>query len=118
MTVRTATPRKFISRSAEKALSFFKVLGGSKNFEWGLNYQKVFEEVNEYLTKAPLLMRPNLKETLHLYLAVDDRPLGVILVKEHEKNQYSMLYVSHMLKDAETRYPNAEKFAYRLVMAT
>ena len=39
-------------------------------------------------------------------------------MKEHEKNQHPVFYVSHMLRDAETRYPNAEKFAYGLVMAS
>ncbi|XP_074326974.1 putative mitochondrial protein AtMg00860 [Apium graveolens] len=56
--------RRFISRSAEKALPFFAVLKGSKNFEWGPECQKAFEEVKEYLIKAPLLMRPDPKETL------------------------------------------------------
>ena len=79
---------------------------------------KAFEEIKEYLIKAPLLMRPDPKETLQLYLAVSDQILGAVLVKEHEKNQHSVFYVSHMLKDAETLYPNAENFVYGLVMAS
>ncbi|XP_017228331.1 uncharacterized protein LOC108203718 [Daucus carota subsp. sativus] len=115
---RLAALRRFISRSAEKALPFFEVLKGAKNFEWGPNCVRAFEDIKEYMMKAPLLMRPNPKETLQLYLAVSDRTLGAVLVKEHEKNQHLVFYVSHMLKDAETRYSNAEKFAYRLVMAS
>ena len=63
-------------------------------------------------------MRPEPKETLQLYLAVSDRTLGAVLVKEHQGNQHPVFYISHMLKDAETRYPNAEKFAYGLVIAS
>ncbi|XP_074336247.1 uncharacterized protein LOC141673401 [Apium graveolens] len=63
-------------------------------------------------------MRPDPKETLQLYLAVSDRTLGAVLVKNYEGNQHLVFYVSHVLKDAETRYPNAEKFAYGLVMAS
>ncbi|XP_063949875.1 uncharacterized protein LOC135152721 [Daucus carota subsp. sativus] len=118
LTGRLAALRRFISRSAEKALPFFEVLKGAKNFEWGPNCIKAFEEIKEYLVKAPLLLRPDPKETLQLYLAVSDRTLGAVLVKEHEKNQHPVFYVSHMLRDAETRYPNAEKFAYGLVMAS
>ncbi|XP_074374091.1 uncharacterized protein LOC141714471 [Apium graveolens] len=118
LTGRLAALRRFISRSVEKALPFFAVLKGSKNFEWGPECQKAFEEVKEYLTKAPLLMRPDSKETLQLYLAVSDRTLGAVLVKNYEGNQHPVFYVSHVLKDAETRYPNAEKFAYGLVMAS
>ncbi|XP_074374075.1 uncharacterized protein LOC141714455 [Apium graveolens] len=63
-------------------------------------------------------MRPDPKETLQLYLAVSDRTLGAVLVKNYEGNQHPVFYVSHVLKDAETRYPNAEKFAYGLVMTS
>ncbi|XP_074374202.1 uncharacterized protein LOC141714587 [Apium graveolens] len=63
-------------------------------------------------------MRPDPKETLQLYLAVSDRTLGAVLVKNYEGNQHPVFYVSHVLKDVETRYPNAEKFAYGLVMAS
>ncbi|XP_063941458.1 uncharacterized protein LOC135149627 [Daucus carota subsp. sativus] len=114
LTGRLAALRRFISRSAEKALPFFEVLKGAKNFEWGPNCIKAFEEIKEYLVKAPLLLRPDPKETLQLYLAVSDRTLGAVLVKEHERNQHPVFYVSHMLRDTETRYPNAEKFAYGL----
>ncbi|XP_074378505.1 putative mitochondrial protein AtMg00860 [Apium graveolens] len=79
LTGRLAALRRFISRSAEKALPFFVVLKGSKNFEWGPECQRAFEEVKKYLTKAPLLMRPDLKETLQLYMAVSDRTLGQFL---------------------------------------
>ncbi|XP_074337067.1 putative mitochondrial protein AtMg00860 [Apium graveolens] len=70
LTGRMAALRRFISKSAKKALPFFVVLKGLKNFEWGPKCQKEFKEVKEYLTKAPLLMRPDLKETLQLYLTV------------------------------------------------
>ncbi|XP_074376801.1 uncharacterized protein LOC141718316 [Apium graveolens] len=63
-------------------------------------------------------MRHDLKETLQLYLAVSDRTLGAVLVKNHEGNQHPNFYISRVLKDAERRYPNAEKFAYGLVMAS
>ncbi|XP_074342707.1 uncharacterized protein LOC141680355 [Apium graveolens] len=50
-------------------------------------------------------MSPDPKETLQLYLAVSDRTLGAVLVKNHEGNQYPVFYVSLVLKDAETSQP-------------
>lgn len=111
-----AALRRFIARSSEKALPFFEVLRGAKNFTWNQECQKAFEEGKEYLSRAPLLMRPDPKETLQVYLAVSNCTLRVVLINEHEKNQHTVFYVSHMLKDAKTRYSNAEKFAYSLVM--
>lgn len=95
------------------------MLKESKNFVWGLECWKAFDEVKEYLTKAPLLIKLDPKIFLQLYLAVSDIILGVVLVKEHKGNQHHVFfYISNMLKDAEMRYPNAEKFAYGLFMAT
>jgi hypothetical protein len=37
---------RFISRLAEKSLPFFKVLKGSKNFHWGPEQDKAFEDLN------------------------------------------------------------------------
>lgn len=63
LTGRLAALRRFISRSVEKSLPFVEVLKGAKNFEWGPDCVKAFEEVKEYPMKAPLLMSPDLKET-------------------------------------------------------
>ncbi|XP_074342569.1 uncharacterized protein LOC141680170 [Apium graveolens] len=39
-------------------------------------------------------------------------------MKNYEGNQHPVFYVSHVLKDADMRYPNAENLAYGLVMAS
>lgn len=58
------------------------------------------------------------EKTLQLYLAVSDRTLGAMLVKEHEMNPHPVFYVSCMLDDAGTRCLNTEKYTYGLVIAT
>lgn len=104
-----ASLKRFSSGSTEKGLPLFKVLQRAKEFSWNEDCDKFFEEVKDYLAWAPLLMRPNPKETLQLYLVDSDHMLGAVLVKIHEGNLHQVFYFSHMLKDAETRYLNAEK---------
>jgi hypothetical protein len=48
LTGRLASLNRFISRSAEKSLPFFKVLKGSKNFHWGPEQDKAFEDLKQY----------------------------------------------------------------------
>ncbi|KAL0439901.1 UNVERIFIED_CONTAM: Pro-Pol polyprotein [Sesamum latifolium] len=47
---------RFISKSAEKSLPFFKTLRKAKTFEWGTPCQLAFEELKAYLARLPLLV--------------------------------------------------------------
>lgn len=44
--------------------------------------------------------------------------VGAALIREQEGEQRPVYYVSQVLKDVETRYPNLEKFAFALVTAS
>ncbi|KAL0416119.1 UNVERIFIED_CONTAM: hypothetical protein Slati_3443800 [Sesamum latifolium] len=58
LTGRITTLSRFISKSVEKSLPFFKVLRKVKNFEWGTSCRQAFEELKNYLAKLPLLVKP------------------------------------------------------------
>ena len=49
LTCHLASLNRFISRSAEKSLPFFKVLKGSENFHWGPEQDKAFDDLKKYL---------------------------------------------------------------------
>ena len=55
---------------------------------------------------------------MYLYLAVSLDVISVALVREAEKVQWFVYYVTKRLLDAETRYGELEKLAYALVMAS
>ncbi|KAL0320127.1 UNVERIFIED_CONTAM: Retrovirus-related Pol polyprotein from transposon.6 [Sesamum radiatum] len=55
---------RFISKSAEKSLQFFKTLRKAKTFEWGTPCQLAFKELKAYLARLPLLVKPSPGETL------------------------------------------------------
>lgn len=52
---------------------------------------------------------------LYLYLAVSESAVGFVLVKEENKIQKPIYYVSKLLWDAETRYARIEKMVLALI---
>ena len=58
------------------------------------------------------------REVLYLYLALSLDSICIALVREEEKIQWPIYYVSKRLLDAETRYVELEKLAYTPVMAS
>ncbi|PNX58328.1 hypothetical protein L195_g059137, partial [Trifolium pratense] len=52
--------RRFISNLSGKAQPFSPLLKLKKDdvFEWGMEQQKVFDEIKTYLSKPPTLMPP------------------------------------------------------------
>ena len=110
---RVTALNRFISKATDKCLPFFKVL--KKAFEWTDECQRVFEDLQAYLTMAPLLSLSVEGEELYLYLAVTPHTVSSALIREEDKVQKPMYYTSKALKGAEGRYPQMEKLAFALI---
>ncbi|GKV20136.1 hypothetical protein SLEP1_g30298 [Rubroshorea leprosula] len=118
LTGRVAALHKFIARSAERCLPFFKALREPKHFQWTNECQQVFDELKQYLASAPLLSKPVEGESLHLYMGVTREAVSSVLLREENKNQKPICYMSKVLQGAEQNYPLAEKAAFALVYTT
>ncbi|KAL0313242.1 UNVERIFIED_CONTAM: Retrovirus-related Pol polyprotein from transposon opus [Sesamum radiatum] len=116
LTRRIAALSRFISKSAEKSLPFFKMLRKAKTFEWCTPCQLAFEELKAYLARLPLLVKPSPGETLYLYLSVAPQAVSSVLIREEEGKQLPIYYVSKVLNRAEGRYTPIEKMALALVV--
>lgn len=66
----------------------------------------------EVFIKPPLLTKALLGEELYLYIAASSKEVVAVLIKEEDGMQKPIYYVSHALKDTNTRYPDVEKFVY------
>ncbi|KAK1441334.1 hypothetical protein QVD17_07181 [Tagetes erecta] len=117
LTGRIAALNRFISRSSDKCKHFYDILRKNQKFEWAEKHEQALQELKDYLSSAPLLMKPEDNEPLFLYLAVSGNAVSVVLVKDHEGHQHPVYYVSKTLLDAETRYSHLEKLILALVMA-
>src|SRR5512140_699705 len=62
-----AAPSRFVSRTGEWGMPFFKLLKKTDNFQWGPEAQKAFEDLKKLLTTPPVLASPHPQEPLLLY---------------------------------------------------
>ena len=67
------------------------------------------------MATPPLLAKPSQGEVLYLYLAVSDKALSAVLVKQEDKVQKPIYYVSKVLHGAELNYSIIEKFALAMI---
>ncbi|KAL2237799.1 UNVERIFIED_CONTAM: Ribonuclease HI [Sesamum indicum] len=116
LTGKIASLSRFISRSADRSLPFFKILRKAKNFTWTVECDQALQALKEYLTQPPLLANPKEGEILFLYLAVSENAVSSVLVMEEGNNQNPVYYVSKMLQGAESRYSEMERLALALVV--
>jgi hypothetical protein len=79
---RLASLNRFISRSAERNLPFFKVLKSAEVFQWGSNMQKAFEELKQYLIQLTTITPPSSGTPLLLYVAASHAAVSAELVQE------------------------------------
>ena len=71
---------RFISKSAERALPFFKILKKTGPVEWTPEAEAALQNLKKYLSSAPVLVAPKRQELLLLYLAATNQVLSATLV--------------------------------------
>jgi hypothetical protein len=87
LTGRMASLNRFISRSAERNLPFFEVLKSAEVFQWGLDQQKAFEELKQYLIELTTLTPPSSGAPFLLYVAISQAAVSAALVQEKQDGQ-------------------------------
>jgi hypothetical protein len=75
---------RFLARSGEKALPFFKLMKRTGKFEWTPEADKAFTELKRYLTSPPIMVAPTFREPLLLYIAATPRTARAVLVAERD----------------------------------
>ncbi|GKV20462.1 hypothetical protein SLEP1_g30585 [Rubroshorea leprosula] len=123
LTRRVVALRRFISKSADKCLPFFKIMrsaaqkdeSSKQKFEWNQECQAAFDELKSYLSSPPLLTKAMDGEILYLYLGISDEAISSVLVREEGKHQQPIYYINSVLHRAELRYLTIEKTALGVV---
>ncbi|SPT20406.1 unnamed protein product [Triticum aestivum] len=75
---------RFISRSAERALPFFKILKKAGPMQWTPEAEAALQDLKEYLSSTPVLVAPKPQKKLLLYLAATNQVVSAALVAERE----------------------------------
>jgi hypothetical protein len=89
-----------------------------KAFEWTGAYEEAFSKLKIYLTSPSLLSRIVSEEVLYLYLTISPTTISTALIREDEGIQKPVYSVSKAFHSADERYPQIEKLAFALIMAS
>jgi hypothetical protein len=73
---------RFISRLAERALHFFKLLRKSGPFAWTEEAEQAFQGLKQHLASLSILVAPEPGEPLYLYIATATEAISMVLVTE------------------------------------
>jgi hypothetical protein len=86
LTGRLAALNRFISKSAERSLSFLKTLCGLKDFVWGPKQATAFESLKQHLYDLATLTSPDPSLPLLLYITASHCAVSAALVQEQDRD--------------------------------
>jgi len=81
------TLSRFISKSAERALPFFKILKKAGPMKWTPEADAALQELKAYLSSVPTLVAPKPQESFLLYLAATNQVVSAALVAQREVDE-------------------------------
>ncbi|GJW03196.1 reverse transcriptase domain-containing protein [Tanacetum coccineum] len=99
-----ASLNRFLSKSAEKSLPFFKTLKKctkKSDFQWTAEAEIAFKQMKQSIAE--------LKEELIMYLAAAKEAISAVLITERDGKQVPIYFVSHALQGPEINYTPMEK---------
>ena len=99
LTGRVIALNRFVSKATDKCLPFFKTL--KKAFAWTEECEMAFQELKHYLSNPLLLSLSKEGEDLFLYLVVSVIAVSAALIREENKVQLPVYYVSQAFQGVE-----------------
>jgi hypothetical protein len=76
----------FISNLAGRVESLFPLvqLKHEEEFTWVAEQREAFEKIKQYLMSPPVLRAPKVEKPFKMYIAVQERVIGVVLLQEED----------------------------------
>ena len=84
---------------------------------WDEDFQKSVEELNAYLTTAPIVRAPNWKLPFEVMCDASDLAIGAVLGQREEGKPYVVYYASKTLNEAQRNYTTTDKELLAMVYA-
>ncbi|GJY15507.1 reverse transcriptase domain-containing protein [Tanacetum coccineum] len=116
-----ASLNRFLSKSAEKSLPFFKTLKKctkKSDFQWTQEAEAAFKQMKKLIAELPMLTAPKEKEELIVYLAAAKEAISAVLMTDREGKQVPVYFVSRALRGPEINYTPMEKLVLALLNAS
>ncbi|GJZ77917.1 reverse transcriptase domain-containing protein [Tanacetum coccineum] len=90
-----ASLNRFLAKSSEKSLLFFKTLKKctkKSDFLWTEEAEAAFKQMKEHIAKLTMLTAPEEQEELIVYLAASKEAVSVVLMTEREARQMPIYF--------------------------
>jgi hypothetical protein len=114
---------RFVARLGEKALLFYALMKKSdKKFEWIEEADQAFAHLKKVFSMPPVLVAPNEKEPLLLYIVATHQVVSTVLVVKRSEEgkahgvQRPVYFLSEVLSPSKQWYPCYQKLAYSVFM--
>ncbi|GJW96646.1 reverse transcriptase domain-containing protein [Tanacetum coccineum] len=107
-----ASLNRFLSKSAEKSLPFFKTLKKctkKSDFQWTQEAEAAFKQMKKLIAELPMLTAPKENEELIIYLAAAKEAINAVLMTEREGKQIPIYFVSRAIRGPKINYNPMEK---------
>ncbi|GKA71243.1 reverse transcriptase domain-containing protein [Tanacetum coccineum] len=95
-----ASLNRFLSKSAEKSLPFFKTLKRcmkKSDFQWKPKAEMAFQGMKQCIAELPMVTTPRPKEELIMYLCAAKEAVSAVLLAERDSQQIPVYFVSRAL---------------------
>ncbi|GJT00337.1 reverse transcriptase domain-containing protein [Tanacetum coccineum] len=115
-----ASLNRFLSKSAEKSLPFFKTLKKCTkkiDFQWTQEAEIAFKQMKKLIAEIPMLTAPKEKEELIMYLVAAKEAISAVLMTERGGKQLPVYFVSRALRGPEINYTPMKKLVLALLSA-
>ncbi|KAL0448150.1 UNVERIFIED_CONTAM: Polyprotein P3 [Sesamum latifolium] len=110
--------RRFISNLAGRCQPFSHLMKKDVPFEWDEACDKAFKSIKFYLMKPPVLVAPVHGRPLILYVAAQERSVGILLAQKNDEGKENALYyLSRTMTPNELKYSPIEKLCLALIFA-
>src|SRR5215471_5792617 len=109
--------RRFIKDFAKKAEPLYSLLKKDIEYKWTSEQQKVFEELKEKITTAPVVKYPNFDQPFLLYTDALITGLGAVLAQQVDGREHVIAYASRTLTLAERNYGITELECLAIIWA-
>ena len=77
-----AALNRFISKFSDRCRPFYQLLKKWKGFQWSEECERAFQELKEYLVRAPMLTALDPEEDLFMYHSVSEHTVSVVLLRD------------------------------------
>ncbi|KAL0368461.1 UNVERIFIED_CONTAM: Transposon Tf2-12 polyprotein [Sesamum calycinum] len=110
--------RRFISNLADRCQPFSRLMKKDVPFQWDEVCDKAFKSIKSYLMKPPVLVAPVPGRPLILYVAAQERSVGILLAQKNDEGKENALYyLSRMMTPNELKYSPIEKLCLALIFS-